>query len=88
MEDDKEMLKNIEHAIKNFDGRLVDCVAIGNIYKKYLQQNEIIDLMAEQLVGIGLFDEEKEEVVFLMGDEEVKEYYRKKVENESKNNNT
>jgi hypothetical protein len=46
---DKEakMFENIEHAIKNFNGRLVDCVAICDLYKGYLRQQEELDKQDE-----------------------------------------
>ncbi len=42
--------------------------------------NKIIDKMAEQLAGIAIWNNEKEEPLILMDKEEVKQYYEKKVE--------
>lgn len=47
LEEEAEMFENIEHAIKNFNGRLVDCVAIGDLYKGYLRQQEELDKQDE-----------------------------------------
>lgn len=44
-----EMLEYVEHAIKNFDGRLVDCVAIGEMYKEYLEMENEIDKLEDSL---------------------------------------
>ena len=41
-----------------------------------------IDLMAEQLAGLAIFDIEKDEPLVLGDKEEVKEYFTKKVEKE------
>ena len=42
---------------------------------------KLIDLMAEQLSGLAIFDMEKDEPIILL-DEEVKEYFYKKAEKE------
>lgn len=47
LDKEAEMFENIEHAIKNFNGRLVDCVAIGDLYKGYLRQQEELDKQDE-----------------------------------------
>ena len=31
----KEEIENVEHAIKNFNGKLIDCLAIGEMLKEY-----------------------------------------------------
>ena len=59
-----------------------------NLIKKYIseleqennKQNKIIDEMVETLVGLTVWDSEKDEP-FILGDkEEVKKYFEKKVE--------
>ena len=44
------------------------------------KQNKIIDEMSEQLAGLTIWDNEKEEPLILMDKEEVKQYFEKKVE--------
>ena len=41
---------------------------------------KIIDLMAEQLAGLAIFDIEKDEPLILGDKEEVKQYFKEKVE--------
>lgn len=48
--------------------------------KKAEEQNKIIDLMAEQLAGLAIFDIEKDEPLILGDKEEVKQYFKEKVE--------
>ena len=56
MEEEKEMLENVEHALKNFNGRAIDCIAIGEMlikYKDLLQENkaskEAINILTNKL---------------------------------------
>ena len=44
------------------------------------KKDKIIDLMAEQLAGLAIFDIDKDEPLILGDKEEVKEYFTKKVE--------
>lgn len=44
------------------------------------KQNKVINAMAEQLAGIAIWNNEKEEPIILGSVEEVKQYYEKKVE--------
>lgn len=42
---EQEMLENVEHALKNFNGRAIDCIAIGEMlikYKKIKQELESV----------------------------------------------
>lgn len=48
--------------------------------KKAEEQNKIIDLMSEQLAGLAIFDIEKDEPLILGDKEEVKQYFKEKVE--------
>ena len=48
--------------------------------KKAEEQNKIIDLMAEQLAGLAIFDIDKDEPLILGDKEEVKQYFKEKVE--------
>ena len=41
--------------------------------------NKIIDLMTEQLAGLTIWNNEKEEALILMNKEEVKQYYEEKL---------
>lgn len=50
-----------------------------------LRKNKIIDLMAEQLAGLAIFDNDIENALILGDKEEVKKYYEGKIiENEEK----
>lgn len=53
--------------------------ALENLLKAYKQDEKMIDLMAEQLTGLTIFDNDIEEPLILGDKEEVKEYFRKKV---------
>ena len=59
-------------------------LAIIDTNKKYFDEihkfNKIINLLAEQLAGITIFDKDKEESVVLKDKEEVINFYKKKVE--------
>ena len=47
---------------------------------KNIEKDKIIDLMAEQLAGLAIFDIEKDEPLILGDKEEVKQYFKEKVE--------
>ncbi len=44
------------------------------------EQDKVIDLMAEQLAGLAIFDIDKDETLILGNKEEVKQYYKQKSE--------
>lgn len=44
------------------------------------KKHKIIDLMAEQLVGLAIYDEDKEEPIIPKNEEEVIEYFNQKIE--------
>lgn len=44
------------------------------------KKDKIIDLIAEQLAGLAIFDIEKDEPLILGDKEEVKQYFKEKVE--------
>lgn len=53
--EEKEMLENVEHCIKNFNGKMVDCIAVGNMYEKYVEQKSELEKykkIAEKLAEI------------------------------------
>ena len=52
--------------------------------EKLKEKDKIIDLMAEQLAGLAIFDIEKDEPLVLGDKEEVKQYFTNKVEKEGK----
>lgn len=52
------------------------------ISENNLKKNKIIDLMAEQLVGLAIFDNDIENALILGDKEEVKKYYERKAANE------
>ena len=47
------------------------------IYKRYYELKKQIDLMAEQLAGLTIWDNEKEEPLILTDKDEVKQYFEK-----------
>lgn len=59
---------------------------LSESYKVFLSELEkkdkVIDLMAEQLAGLAIFDIEKEEPLILGDKEEVKQYFYKKASEE------
>ena len=44
------------------------------------KKDKIIDLMAEQLAGLAIFDIDKDEPLILGDKEEIKQYFKEKVE--------
>lgn len=52
--------------------------------EKMEKRNKIIDLMAEQLAGLTIFDNDIENALILGDKEEVKNYYERKAANEEK----
>ena len=56
--------------------------AIETVLEELEKKDKIIDLMAEQLAGLAIFDIEKDESLILGDKEEIKEYFTKKVEKE------
>ena len=51
---------------------------------KNIEKDKIIDLMAEQLAGLAIFDNDIENALILGDKEEVKKYYERKAANEEK----
>mgnify|MGYP001773256022 CR=1 FL=1 len=58
--------------------------AIETVLSELEKKDKIIDLMAEQLAGLAIFDIEKDEPLILGDKEEVREYFTNKVEREGK----
>lgn len=56
--------------------------AIETVLSELEKKEKQIDLMAEQLAGLAIFDIEKDEPLVLGDKEEVKEYFTKKSEKE------
>ena len=54
--------------------------AIETVLSELEKKDKIIDLMAEQLAGLAIFDIEKDEPLILGDKEEIKEYFTKKAE--------
>lgn len=54
--------------------------AIETVLSELEKKEKQIDLMAEQLAGLAIFDIEKDEPLILGDKEEVKQYFEKKVE--------
>ena len=57
--------------------------AIETVLSELEKKDKIIDLMAEQLAGLAIFDIEKDESLILRDKEEIKQYFKEKVENEN-----
>lgn len=55
---------------------------IVEVAKNNIEKRKIIDLMAEQLAGLTIFDNDIESALILGDKEEVKKYYERKVANE------
>lgn len=53
-----------------------------------MQKDKMVNLMSEQLAGLTIFDIDKEEPLILGDKEEVKQYFERKVENESNDKST
>lgn len=66
------MLEKVEHCIKNFNGKLEDCIAIGEMYRKYIEQNNMIDELVKYMASGKCY---------YGSEEEIREIFRKKVEN-------
>lgn len=58
--------------------------ALETVLSELEKKDKIIDLMAEQLAGLAIFDIEKDEPLVLGDKEEVKQYFTNKVEKEGK----
>ena len=58
-------------------------IAIGTVLSELEKKEEQIDLMAEQLAGLAIFDIDKDESLILRDKEEIKQYFKEKVENEN-----
>lgn len=55
---------------------------IAEVAKNNIEKRKIIDLMAEQLAGLTIFDNDIENALILGDKEEVKKYYERKAANE------
>ena len=75
----EEHIKELEEEKVLYGGFLTRKEALENLLKAYKQDEKMIDLMAEQLTGLTIFDNDIEEPLILGDKEEVKEYFRKKV---------
>lgn len=54
--------------------------AIDTVLSELEKKDKIIDLMSEQLAGLAIFDIDKDESLILRDKEEVKQYFKEKVE--------
>ena len=54
--------------------------AIETVLSELEKKDKIIDLMAEQLAGLAIFDIDKDEPLILGDKEEIKQYFKEKVE--------
>lgn len=56
-----------------------------SLRNELLKKDKIIDLMASQLVGLSIFDNDKDNIMILKTEEEVKKYFERKIEEAEKN---
>ena len=54
--------------------------AIETVLEELEKKDKIIDLIAEQLAGLAIFDIDKDEPLILGDKEEIKQYFKEKVE--------
>lgn len=54
--------------------------AIETVLSELEKKDKIIDLMAEQLAGLAIFDIDKDEPLILGDKEEIKQYFKEKAE--------
>ena len=71
----KGQIKKLEHTNKSYKG------IINKKDKEIENKDKIIDLMAEQLAGLTIWNNEKEEPLILADKEEVIKYFEKKRQN-------
>ena len=83
-EEAKETLKTMKENIDKKYLKSRNSVAIETVLSELEKKEEQIDLMAEQLAGLAIFDIEKDEPLVLGDKEEVKQYFTNKVEKEGK----
>ena len=75
----------ISSGISAFDLEVVNKNAIKVNYRDKIKKlQKINDLMAEQLAGLTIFDNDIENALILGDKEEVKKYYERKAANEEK----
>ena len=78
-----EQMRKLSKGSKMYEEHLLT-LAIIDTNKKYLNEidklNKIIDLIAEQLAGLTIFDKDKDEPIILGDKEEVIKFYERKVE--------
>ena len=79
-EEAKETLKTMKENIDKKYLKTRNSVAIETVLKLLEKKDKIIDLIAEQLAGLAIFDIEKDEPLILGDKEEIKQYFKEKVE--------
>lgn len=96
IEKDEEILNNIKtYMQENIDKgwhkfvyndlgcheKCIDIInAIETVLSELEKKDKIIDLMAEQLAGLAIFDIDKDEPLILGDKEEIKQYFKEKAE--------
>ena len=84
IEEAKKTLKTMKENIDKKYLKSRNSEAIETVLSEPEKKEEQIDLMAEQLAGLAIFDIEKDEPLVLGDKEEVKQYFTNKVEKEGK----
>lgn len=84
----EEDLKNIEEflskrTLDEIDKFLFDkyIKSMEKVLKAYKQDEKMIDEMAEELTGMSIYDENKEFANVYFNKNQIKEYFRKRLEN-------
>ena len=91
-EDEKKAIEKLKERVKidrqlrgkvesDFDKFCEDeCISIETVLNLIDKQNKVIDKESEQLAGLTIWNNNKEEPLILGNKEEVKKYYFRKVE--------
>lgn len=57
--------------------------AIETILKELEKKDKMIDILAVQLIGLAVWNDKKDDAIIFKNKEEVKQYFERKVEDES-----
>lgn len=87
---EKEARERVEKYIKSFNGNALDCVAIGTVLTFLEKKDKIIDLMIKVMIDSSICDYFiKQNCKHYAGENKklcdvcIKEYFERKVENET-----
>lgn len=90
--DNENLIRKLKNRLERINNKNNDIEKYKKLYKKLLQEIErkdkMIDLMSEQLAGLTIWNNEKEEPLILRDKEEVKQYFKRIAEQSSSINKT